>query len=107
MENERKGKYDITIPDRYSDKYFTTNLFDVFLTGTKVWTIRKSNPECVDLRDNSGKLLNWYSLEYVLKNPDMFKRISICPSIGTGNRLKIIQKPFSITPSPNLAIKLK
>ena len=71
-----KESIEITIPDRYSDKTFTVNLSDVFLVGSQVWTIRENNPDCVDLRDDNGKLLNWHCLEYVLKNPDIFKRVS-------------------------------
>jgi hypothetical protein len=71
-----KESIEITIPDRSSDKTFTVNLSDVFLVGSQVWTIRENNPDCVDLRDDNGKLLNWHCLEYVLKNPDIFKRVS-------------------------------
>jgi hypothetical protein len=72
----------ITVYDRYSDKTWNINEHTLFILGNNILTIRKSNNECVDLRDSKGKVINWWCLEYVLKHPNKFKPIIICEDIG-------------------------
>ena len=80
----------ITVYDRYSDKVWNVNPHNLFLMGNNLLTIRKSNNECVDLRDSKGKLINYWSLEYVLKNPNVFKPIIICKDIGKYSKHPLI-----------------
>ena len=72
----------ITVYDRYYDKVWNVQPHTLFLMGNNLLTIRKNNRECVDLRDSKGKLINWWSLEYVLKHSEIFKPIVICKDIN-------------------------
>lgn len=66
------------------------------MVGAQVATIRKPYHNCVDIRKN-GKLLRWWSLEYVLKHPETFIPITICRNAGiVTHQQRITQKPYQV-----------
>ena len=85
----------IIVYDRYSDKVFECHKNTVFIVGKNIAKIRKSNNECVDLLKNDGTISDWWCLEYVLKNPQIFKPLVICKDVGNvKTNLKTIRKPL-------------
>jgi hypothetical protein len=69
----------IILEDRYSNKTMSCTKNTIFILGKDiVGTIRKNNFFVVDFKDTKGNFVDWFCLEYVLKNQKLFFPIVLC-----------------------------